>query len=119
MSDGRAIGRENVQKAMDMHPQRHTPFETWQADVMRTLVDAGPLATSYFSSTERHQETLNMARTAQAGNGATRSDPGSLLAAARQRGRLVAATVIARLQSLRPVAVRRGAVARRASVQAP
>ena len=102
-----------------MHPQQHTPFETWQADVMRTLVDAGPLATSYFASTERHQESLNRARTALVGNGATRSDPGSLLAVARQLGRLVAATVIGRLQDLRPVAARRGAVARRASAQAP
>lgn len=102
---------------MTMHPQRHTPFETWQADVMRTLVDAGPLATSYFASTERHQESLRMASRAKTGAEATRLAPGALLASFRQHGMRALAAVGVALRALRPKAAMRRSVSGSASVR--
>jgi hypothetical protein len=100
-----------------MHPQRHTPFETWQADVMRTLVDAGPLATSYFSATERHQESLRMASDAQAGADATRRGPGAHVTSFRRHVIGVFCAVRISLQALRSKPAMRRSVSGTASVR--
>ena len=100
-----------------MHPKRHTPFEIWQADVMRTLVDAGPLATSYFSATERHQESLRMASGAQAGADATRRGPGAQVASFRRLVMGIFCPVRIFLQALRSKTAMRRSVSGTASVR--
>ena len=98
-----------------MHPQRHTPFETWQADMMRTLVDAGPLATAHFSATERHRESLRLASGARTGVDATRRDPGAHVASFRKHAMGIPGAVRVSLQALRSKAAMRRSV----SGQAP
>jgi hypothetical protein len=86
-----------------MHPQRHSPFETWQADVMRTLVDGGPLATSYFAATERHEESLRLAAQSQRHGGTAKGTAHRLLLATLSPGwRRLVHPIAAAFSAIRP-----------------
>jgi hypothetical protein len=103
-----------------MHPQRHSPFETWQADVMRTLVDAGPLATSYFAATERHEESLRMARQMQRHGGAVKGSARWLLLATFSQGwRKMGQVIATGFSSIRPRPMPRRSAADAAAAPMP
>ena len=76
---------------------------------MRTLMDGGPLATSLFVSTERHQESLRSASRAQFRGDTAKGDArGSILASARQRGNGFVSGVAVRLRVMRQQPAQRG-----------
>jgi hypothetical protein len=87
-----------------MHHLRYGAFETRQADVMRTILDAGSLAIPYLATDEYRQGFIANANQQRASGQSAASAIGTLLLAqARQRGREVRAALAARYQSA-PVA---------------